>query len=830
MHRSSSQRSAAVAFAVAFATLVAQILFHRIISAKLINSYAFLVISLTMLGFACSGVLLSRYLARWLERFDEMMVAWTALFVLTSLASTLIFYHAVIGSLRYTGRGEFVIVLVKTLPYALLFAVPFVFSGLLLGALLSNPRLPTRKIYCWDLLGSACGAFAVLPAITYWGVEKALLGVCAVLLVSVLGLMSPAGKGCYGLAAAALLALIACFVFEDPLFSFRYQGGSFVSGVAHPGSGMGIEEVRWDPVARIEVSRIPPPNPEAMVFPSLVGSNSAFLSRFKRVLTQNNYAFTYAVDYDGKPASLDGIEETIYSAAYIASSIHHPKAAIIGVGGGFDVLTALHFDPSEVTGIEVNGATLAILRKDYADYFRAWTGDPRVRLIYDDGRHYLNGSSRLFDIIQLSGVDSYSGTPGAAYVFSESYLYTEEAIELYYSRLSADGILNVMRLEQAPPREMLRVLATAVVALRKAGVARPAEHIAMVSQRNGSFVALLVKKSPFTLAEEDRLTRWTSTNRYLKLVVAPHLAPGSSISYQNFLALSGPAAEEAYYDSLPYNVRPATDDQPFFFRFSRWSHLPFFFSHSPWANWPSMRHTVPVTELTLAVMLFLVGGVVLLCVWLPLRVMTKAAAIPRRHGFIFAGIGLGYLAVEIALLQKFGLFLGHPNYALSVVLAGLLFATGIGALFSPALCRWFRGPRFISYAFGLLVLGESLFVFPDLNQWVIGDFGLRVLVVLALVMPLGILMGTYVPVAVDQLKATAPEFVPWAWGINGVFSVLAPILSVAFSMTYGINALLLSTVPIYLVVGWLFPDERALGRAPYGPPSVAASHSETHRA
>jgi spermidine synthase len=822
MNRGSPNRCAAAAFAVAFATLVAQILFHRIISAKLLNSYAFLVISLTMLGFACSGVLLSRSLQGWLDRFDEMMVVWTAGFVLTSVGSTLIFYHAGIGSLSYGSRGAFVVVLLKTLPYALLFAVPFVFSGLLLGALLSSPGLPTRKIYCWDLLGSSCGALAVLPAITYWGVEKALLGVCGLLVLVILCLMRPARRGCYVLAAAALLAVIACLRFEDPLFSFRYQGGSFLSGVAHPGSGMGIEEVRWDPVARIEVSRIPPPNPDAMVFPSLVGSNPAFLARFKRVLTQNNYAFTYAVDYDGKPASLEGIQETIYSAAYIASSVPRPKAAIIGVGGGFDVLTALHFNPSEVTGIEVNGATLAILRRDYADYFRAWIGDPRVKLVYDDGRHFLKGTPRTFDVIQLSGVDSYSGTPGAAYVFSESYLYTEEAFELYFSRLSEDGILNVMRLEQAPPREMLRVLATAVVALRRAGVERPAEHIAMVSQRNGSFVALLVKKTPFTRAEEGRLAQWTAGNRYLKLVVAPHLAPDSGISYQVFLAQGGPDAEEAYYEALPYNVRPATDDQPFFFRFSRWSHLPFFFAHTPWAQWPSMRHSVPVTELTLVVMFLFVGGVVLLCVWLPLRLMPKTAATPRRHGFIFAGTALGYLAVEIALLQKFGLFLGHPNYALSVVLAGLLFATGVGALYSRGLRRWFRGPRFISYAFGLLVIGETLWVFPALNHWVVEDFGLRALVVLALVTPLGVLMGTYVPTAVDQLKATAPEYVPWAWGINGVFSVLAPIMSIAFSMTYGINALLLGAVPIYLGVGWLFPDERSRAgpqRALAGPPA-----------
>ncbi len=151
--------------------------------------------------------------------------------------------------------------------------------------------------------------------------------------------------------------------------------------------------------------------------------------------------------------------------------------------------------------------------------------------------------------------------------------------------------------------------------------------------------------------------------------------------------------------------------------------------------------------------------------------------------------------------------MGHPNYALSVVLAGLLFATGIGALCSATLSRWLGGPRFVSYALALLVIAECVFVFPSLNQWPVNDFSLRVLVVLALVAPLGILMGTYVPTAVEQLKAAAPGFIPWAWGINGIFSVLAPILSVAFSMSWGITALLLSAVPIYLMVGWLYPDD-----------------------
>jgi spermidine synthase len=154
------------------------------------------------------------------------------------------------------------------------------------------------------------------------------------------------------------------------------------------------------------------------------------------VVTQNNNAFTYAPEYDGDPAALRGLEETVYAAAYPASSVPKPRVLVVGVGGGMDVLTALRFDAASVTGVEVNGATLEILRRTYRGHFRGWVDDPRVRLVHEEGRHLLASQPDLYDVIQLSGVDSVSGTPGAAHVFSESYLYTAEALDLYLSRLA----------------------------------------------------------------------------------------------------------------------------------------------------------------------------------------------------------------------------------------------------------------------------------------------------------------------------------------------------------------------------------------------------------
>src|SRR5437667_6713725 len=278
------------------------------------------------------------------------------------------------------------------------------------------------------------------------------------------------------------------------------------------------------------------------------------------MLTQNNYAFAYAVDFDGTRESLRGIEETIYSAAYHATSVPLPQVLVIGVGGGFDILTALAFDPADITAVEVNGATVKILTSTYRDYFRKWVDDPRLHLIQGEGRHFLETTDRHFDIIQLSGVDSYSGTPGAAHVFSENYLYTTEAFSRYLSHLRNDGILNMMRLEYPRPREMLRALTTAVDALRRAGTERPADHIMMLTQTNHRFTAMLVKKTPFTEAERRRLEAWTAGSRFFKISAAPGRNAGVANSYQAFLSLGDPLKEAAFITRYPHDIYPVDYD------------------------------------------------------------------------------------------------------------------------------------------------------------------------------------------------------------------------------------------------------------------------------
>jgi hypothetical protein len=352
---------------------------------------------------------------------------------------------------------------------------------------------------------------------------------------------------------------------------------------------------------------------------------------------------------------------------------------------------------------------------------------------------------------------------------------------------------------------MLRALTTMVAALRRTGVQHPAGHIIMLTAKLDNFTAMLVKKTPFTPAEEQRVIAWAATNQFLKVTAAPRYKSPDNNLYQIFLAQDNAEREQLFIAQAPYKIAPVTDDGPFFFHFSFWNHL--------WSGHPVIKQDVPVMEISLVILVGIIGLAALVCIWLPLRLTgpVPEGRISRRHfGLIFAGTALGYLAIEIALLQKFGLFLGHPNYALSVVLAALLLASGLGALGSAALVNRLRGPRFVAFLLALLLVVEYAFVLPKLAQWIGWPFAARILLVAGLVLPLGLLMGTFVPTALDQMKAQGgAAFVPWAWAINGIFSVLAPILSIALSITFGINTLLLAAIPLYLLVGFAYPSRLA---------------------
>jgi len=712
-------RASALAFLTAAATLSLQVLVHRMVSAKLLNNYAFLVISLTMLGFALSGVILSFWQRGLLHRLADATSICAALFVISVVGASMAFYRMdVVGQFALTRLG-FAIALFRWMPFVLLFALPFACCGLILGSLLARPDLSARWVYSADLFGSALGALVVIPAISWVGVEWSALGAGFLLLAGTLLLARPGSRLAWAVAAGAAVVLLLAALRFDRVFDIYYPEGSILAAIRDPRSGVVLEHTAWDPLARVEVSGIP---------------------HLFRCLSRHLGIGPARARHRGR------------------RGLRRPDRPLLR--------------RSEVTAVEVNAATVGILTRTYRDYFRNWVEDPRVHLVQAEGRNFLESTDRRFDLIQLSGVDSFSGTPGAAHVFSENYLYTAEAFDLYLSRLAENGILH-----------------------------KPADHVLVLTATNGTITSLLVKRTPFRAVEQARLQAWAEGSPFFRVSAGPGLNNPRANAYQTFLSLSDPQRENAFIDLYPYDISPTGDDRPFFFRYSFWWHL--------FPSEAMIEVSPPVMEYSLIILFSIVGLATCICVYFPLRHFARqglASPGARPYGLFFAGTALGYLAIEVALLQRFGLFLGHPNYALSVVLAALLFATGVGSLCSAPLVRALGGVRFVSCTLAGVILVEHFLLAPRLPSLMALPFALRATIVFLLVAPVGVCLGTFVPTALEQLKQAAPAFVTWAWGINGVVSVLAPVLAVAVSVTFGISALLLAAIPVYLVVGWSLPE------------------------
>lgn len=772
--------------------LLVQILFFRMVSAKLTNNYAFLIISLTMLGFAFSGIILSKK-DQTVIHVEKIITLNVLCFAISSLTSIFIFYYLplngdiaprVYSDVLANANWAVVSNLLAYVPLAILFSIPFIFPGLILGLLFTNPGLASKEIYFMDLIGSALGAIVVLPLMLPIGVENLIAGSFIIyVFINFFCFKKVLQKKDWLIASMLFIPLFCSKYF----FTITYPSNNILNQVK-------IEKSVWDPTARIEISKYPQSLFETFNYPSLIGKNKKFHSRIEYLITQNTHAFTFAPYYDGTKNSLEGIEETLYASGYMASQVVNPKVFIIGVGGGTDILTSLYFDAKEVYAAEINAATIRILKKDFKDYFHAWTSDPRVHLELDEGRHALVHSKGTFDIIQLSGVDTYSGTTGAANVFAENYLYTSEAIKLYFSHLNHEGILNMMRMEHGSekPCEMMRVLTTVVSALRDLGIQNPKEHIVMLTSNNWNFTSLLLKKTPFVADDLNKLKSWANSNEFFKISAWPFSMPElANSAYQNFLNLGNKELEAQEISNYMLDISPVADDRPFFYKVSFWKHL-------------YLSPHYALMEYNLIIQFILSGLVLVACLYLPLKKIKSKlndSISLWPYSVVAACIGIGFMFYEIALMQKLSLYLGHPNYSISVVLSSLLLSAGLGSLWADKILKLLKNISNVSYLLSLIILAEIIFLLPNLKDS--GNLGFTYKFILSYICiaPVGFLLGIFMPFLVEASKKINSNLSTWVWGINAIFSVLGPIMAIAISTTWGFTFLMVMAVPFYLVAG-----------------------------
>jgi spermidine synthase len=777
---------------VSSSLLMTELALTRIFSVTMYYHFAFLAISIALFGLSASGVYV--FLAR--RRFAPLpartLLAWHALVYAAVTTIALASLVRIRVGLNYSPRN-----LALMLAIYALAALPFLAGGSVITLAVSRLAGRINLVYAVDLVGASVGCVLLLPLLDRIGAPGVVLATASLAAVAAL-CFAPAARRRRIAVLAGLAAVLPWAA---------HLGGvvSFDVGETKGHEGDRVLFSKWNSFSRVAV--YDRKHGEWSLSPAYTGPMPD--SRFMDI---DSAASTPIVKFSGRLDDASYLRSELTSIGYHligatgvaangGAAGHGLSALVIGPGGGRDLLAALAFGATRVDGVEIN----AIIARDVMlDRFREYSGDiyrrPGVRVFVEDGRSFVRRSPDRYDVIQASLVDTWAATAAGAYTLTENSLYTVEAFEDYLDHLTEGGLLTITRWAV----DGLRLVSLAQEACARRGWTAH-DRIAVVQHEK--VATFILKRSPFTPDEVRHLDEVARALRFT-ILYAPGLpapatlaptgaghweaAAGAPNDYARLIAAPD---RWAFYAAYSTDVTPTTDDRPFFFHTTKpKDQLGVAFGRSMlFGNGLS----------ALITLIGISGALVLLFVLGPLALGGRSllgTGWPRWLGY-FGLLGAAFMLVEVALLQRFVLLLGHPVYSLAVTLFSLLLGTGIGSFLSRRLPD--AGlPRSLRLALaGLALLGLVAVVAlpPLIRAAIVLPLGARLALAAAVLLPAGMLMGVPLPAGVRLLSARRPELLPWAWAMNGALSVLGATLAVFIAMNWGFSVTLLAGGTLYLL-------------------------------
>jgi hypothetical protein len=756
-----------------FAALLLELALTRLFSVVLFYHFAFLAISIALLGLGSGGVfayLLKHRLARFSTRG---LAAGVCLLNAFSVPIVLEIVLHLPVSLEIS-RANFL----RLSGIYLASAIPFFLTGLEFSVIFARESRRIPRLYGADLAGGALACLAVVPLLNYLGGPNTILFAAIMAAIAALVWAGRVLVRKIAFFVAAILVLLIAANHSGKLIDVVYAKGVFRDPAW-------VEFVRWNAISRIEVDR--------------QGGGKAIVI--------DADASTYIMNARSENWQGTDWQQNLMSAPPALVNVLRPHGtyAIIGPGGGVDVFRAVANGSPSITGIEINPIIAnTVMRGRYADYSYHLYDRPEVHIHVTDGRSFVRNSHQIFDVVQMTLVDTWASTAAGAFALSENSLYTTQAFREYFDHLRPDGMIAITRWEFRRPREALRVVSVAMEALHQLGVANPSRNFMVVSDGNldedGIAVVVLAKKTAFTDEEEQAVRAHIQQYPNLTVQYLPSDPRGNT--FGALIAANDPYAFAQQYE---YNVAPVSDNAPFFF-----------FTLKPGQILQSARYSHAIDwKVNLGVVVLAMVLVISLVAVLGFLVVPLALHGRPPHGrtaslLYFIAIGLGYILVEIAFIQRFVLFLGHPTYALTVVVFLLLLSSGVGSLCSS---RWLT--RDNSARLPLIIIACAIafyvgFLPSILNRMVGIDFSIKLLISAALLIPLGFLMGMPFPTGLRAIATLpAPEFpagnkasgnaVEWAWAMNAGASVLGSVLAMVLAIAFGLNVTLACGAAAYLL-------------------------------
>jgi len=799
------QRLPWLSIALVSATALAyEVLLMRLFSIIQWHHFAYMMISLALLGYGVSGAFLMLLQGPLLRRFSASYLSNLALFSVSSVGCFLLAQMLPFNAEEVLWDPRQTLWLLCTY---LLLAVPFFFAANAIGLALMFYRERLARIYAADLAGAGLGSLGVLVLLFVVLPEQALtvlglLGIVAALLgawelrrgLTVAWLLVP-------LAAALLLVPGRWMTLEMSPYkglsqSLRVKDSRVIAQRSSPLGLLSVVEsptipLRYAPGLSLNATTEPPA--QLGVFTD--GDGLSVINR-----------------YTGELQTLAFLDQLTSALPYHLRPVR--RALILGAGGGADVLQALYHHTLRIDAVELNPQFARLVSTDYADFSGHVYQAAAVSLHIGEARSVAASSPGDYDLIQVSLLDSFSASASGQYALSENHLYTVEALGEFLQKLAPGGYLSITRWIKLPPRDTLKLFVTAIDALRAGGVSDPGQQLVLI--RGWQTSTLLVKNGAVSAEEVEQLRAFCAARSFDRAWY-PGITPGESNHYNRLrddwfhaaaAALLG-EQRKRFLEDYKFNLDPSSDDRPYFFHFFKWQTLPEILQLRTrgGAALTDAGYLVLVATLLQAI----VASVLLIL--LPIRIHQRRNRSPRQRmrrsgvaGY-FLMLGLAFLFIEIAFIQKFLLFLHHPLYAIAVVLSSFLVFSGLGSAFVGRVSPGEHGNLLVQVVTTivllctvyLLLLGALLEQLAHLSE------PARILVSASLIAPLAFCMGMPFPLGLARLADYAPALIPWAWAINGCASVVSAVLATLLAIHLGFSAVIALALVLYALSLWLYP-------------------------
>ncbi len=753
-------------FLIALSGLVLEIAITRIFSAAIWYHFAFVAVSVALVGLGSSGLWVHYRLKKIKENWAEDLSISSCLGICLIIPITLLVMHSLASQVTYLPLFMF------------LFAIPFFFVGVVISAAFSAFAQTAGRLYASDLIGASVGAISVVFLLSLMGGEGTtlLVGVIAAVCALIFSLISKKRKKIIiSLVFVVFSISLVAINSDSQIFSIQTDptANKDLPIFLRENPGSQITKTQWNSFSRIDVVEgisgdcipaLDPRNPSQCAEEGLVAK-----------IFIDGGAGTNIISWDGKPESRKELSSWMQ---YIPFSMQEdPKVLIIGSGGGRDVIAAIASGSTDITTVEINPIIFDTVRS-YGERAGNLYDHQFVDSNVDEGRSFVSKSTEKFDIIYIPFVDTWASVSSGGLGVSENFLYTVEGFQEYYDHLEDDGkIVAVRWLIDAP-----RFVTTFTQLLENNGIPRNEvyRHIVSVSAESTtldpSVTLSILSKSPFTESEISYLSN--SFDRYdYKPILIPDrvmLDPYPTLFNENISLLE-------FSDKFPTKVHHVTDDSPFFLSFEK---------------------PIPkILEVLLYSSIVIAGAfLVIPFIWLRKNLGKKSPLRVSGGVLYFSALGAGFILIELALLQKLILLLGNPTMTFAILLFTMLLSSGFGSLASTRFMK--IGTRNLSFVIlGIAGIGILyVFILPSLIQSVISeDFAVKVAVSVGLLSPIGFLMGMPLPTGMRVLKSHLPTYIPWMWAINGAFSVLGAVLTVVVGILYGASYALSMGILIYLL-------------------------------